>query len=154
MQNAEFQNLRENLASDQLGETSFAVQEEGGTWRINEQSTGSNLRERTTQYARRIIRLYVALAKNTLSDVLGKQLLRSGTSVGANYRECCRGRSKAEFIAKLGDCLRELDESAYWLELIAAEELLPVHLLAPLRDETHQLISIFVASLNRSKSPD
>lgn len=128
------------------------VAEEGGHWSVREDSTGTDLRQRTTDYARRIIRLYVALTKDTLAQVLGKQLLRSGTSVGANYRECRRGRSKAEFLAKLGDCLRELDESAYWLELVAGEELLPVRLLTPLREETHQLIAIFVAALNRSKS--
>lgn len=134
------------------GETALVIEREGETWRVEEDHAAADLRERTTTYARRIIRLYVALTKDTLSQVLGKQLLRSGTSVGANYRECCRGRSKAEFIAKLGDCLRELDESAYWLELLAAEELLAVHLLSPLRDETRQLVAIFVASLNRAKS--
>ena len=131
----------------------YATGEQAG-WRVNEGATGPNLRARTTPYARRIIRLYVALPKTTLAQVLGKQFLRSGTSVGANCRECCRGRSKAEFIAKLGDCLKELDETAYWLELLVCEELLSAQLLAPLREETNQLISIFVSSLNRAKSAD
>ena len=131
--------------------TPLAVDWGDGSWRLEESAAVTDLRDRTTTYARRIIRLYVALTKDTLPQVLGKQLLRSGTSVGANYRECCRGRSKAEFIAKLGDCLRELDESAYWLELIAAEKFISAHLLGPLCEETQQLISIFVASLNRAK---
>ena len=77
-----------------------------------------NLRERTKEFALRIIRLFSALPKTVEARVLGKQLLRSGTSVGANYREAYRARSKSEFIAKCGDSLRELEESAYWLELV------------------------------------
>jgi len=78
---------------------------------------GTNLLERTKMFARRIIRLYCALSKNDIAaQVLGKQVLRSGTSVGANYREANRGRSKAEFISKMGDCLKEADETLYWLE--------------------------------------
>ena len=76
---------------------------------------------RTKNFARRIIRLYIALPKQTLPQVLGKQLLRSGTSVGANYREAYRAPSKAEFISKVGECLKEIDETAYWLELLADE---------------------------------
>ncbi len=72
-----------------------------------------DLKERTKQFALRIIRLFGSLPKATVAQVLGKQLLRSGTSVGANYRETHRGRSKAEFIAKCGDSLRELEETAY-----------------------------------------
>jgi type I restriction enzyme R subunit len=78
----------------------------------------NDLKDRTTQFALRIIRLFGSLPKSTEAQILGKQLLRSGTSVGANYREAHRGRSKAEFIAKCGDSLRELEESAYWLELL------------------------------------
>ena len=77
------------------------------------------LRERTKQYALRIIRLYGALPATTEAGVIGRQLLRSGTSVGANYREAYRARSNNEYVAKLGLCLQELDESAYWLELLA-----------------------------------
>ena len=77
-----------------------------------------DLKERTKLFALRIIRLFGTLPKTTEAQVLGKQLLRSGTSVGANYREAHRGRSKPEFIAKCGDSLRELEESAYWLELL------------------------------------
>ena len=77
-----------------------------------------NLKERTKQFALRIIRLFGSLPKTAEAQVLGKQLLRSGTSVGANYREAYRARSKSEFVAKCGDSLRELEESAYWLELL------------------------------------
>lgn len=84
----------------------------------------SDLRNRTFQYARRIIRLYCALPKNELAHVIGKQFLRSGTSVGANYREAFRSRSRAEFLAKTGDCLKEIEETAYWLELIEVETII------------------------------
>ena len=77
-----------------------------------------DLRERMTKFALRVIRMFVALPKTTEAQILGKQLLRSGTSIGANYREAHRGRSKNEFIAKCGDCLREAEETAYWLELL------------------------------------
>jgi four helix bundle protein len=115
------------------------------------QNEENDLKLRTFSYARRIIKLYTALPKTTLAQVLGRQVLRSGTSVGANYREANRGRSKAEFIAKIEDCLKEIDESAYWLELIDAEKLLPSEKLTALRDETNQLTAILVTILNRSK---
>jgi four helix bundle protein len=88
-----------------------------------EQGTGNklpavDLRERTKDYALRVIRLFGRLPKDQVSQVIGKQVLRSGTSVGANYREATRARSNAEFVAKLGDSLKELDESLYWLELL------------------------------------
>jgi four helix bundle protein len=75
--------------------------------------------------------------------VLGKQVLRSGTSVGANYREASRGRSKAEFISKIGDCLKEIEETEYWLELIVGCGCIPAPQMAELLDETRQLIAIF-----------
>ena len=153
MQNAKCKMQKFGREEPTLNVALYVADEREG-WRVNEDTPGQNLRERTTQYARRIIRLYVALPKTTLAKVLGKQLLRSGTSVGANYRECCRGRSKAEFIAKMGDCLKELDETAYWLELLVCEELLSAQTLAPLRDETKQLVAIFVSSMNRAKSAD
>ncbi|CAN5555905.1 four helix bundle protein [soil metagenome] len=82
------------------------------------QKEENDLRDRTKGFALRIVRMFSALPKTTEAQVLGKQLLRSGTSIGANYREAFRARSKAEFIAKCGDCLREIEESAYWLELL------------------------------------
>ena len=92
-----------------------------------------------------------ALPKNTVAQVLGKQVLRSGTSVGANYREAHRGRSKAEFIAKVGDSLRELEETAYWLELLVEGNIVATSKLEPLRKETDELTAIFVTILKRSK---
>ena len=110
-----------------------------------------DLRTRTKTYARRIIRLFVKLSRDTAAQVLGKQMLRSGTSVGANYREARRGRSKAEFIAKIGDCLREVDETGYWLELLVDEKFIPAARVADLLDETNQLTAIFVTILKSSK---
>jgi four helix bundle protein len=74
-----------------------------------------DLQERTKNFALRIIRMYTALPKSPEAEVLGRQVLRSGTSVGADYREASQGRSKAEFVAKMGDCLKELDATTYWL---------------------------------------
>ena len=106
---------------------------------------------RTNEFARRVIRLYAALPKDTVSQVLGRQLLRSGTSVGANYREANRGRSKAEFIAKIGDCLKEADETVYWLELLRDEGRFPVARLQPLVGEANELVAIFVAIGKKAK---
>jgi four helix bundle protein len=80
--------------------------------------TENDLRERTKQFGLRVVRMFSRLPKTTEAQVLGKQILRSGTSVGANYREAYRARSKSEFIAKCGDSLREFEETAYWLELL------------------------------------
>jgi four helix bundle protein len=91
-----------------------------------------DLKVRTKHFALRIIRLFSSLPKTAEAQVLGKQLLRSGTSVGANYREAYRARSKSEFIAKCGDSIRELEESAYWLELF---------LLLPLDHARERLIN-------------
>ena len=115
------------------------------------QNAEKDLAERTKNFARRIIRLYVALPKETVAQVLGKQVLRSGTSIGANYREARRGRSKPEFISKVGDRLKEADETAYWLELLAEEEIVPKQRLEPLLKETNELISILVTISKRSR---
>ena len=107
------------------------------------------LRERTRAYALRIIKLYRALPRSADAQVIGKQLLRSGTSVGANYREGYRARSDAEILAKFGICLQELDESAYWIELLVEAGVMPGGALKPLLEETNQLIAIFTASSKR-----
>src|SRR6266478_4857587 len=102
-----------------------------------------DLKPRTKAFALRVIRMYSKLAKNdTVAQVLGKQVLRSGTSVGANYREASRGRSKAEFISKIGDCLKEIEETEYWLELLVDSVCVPGRKMANLLDETRQLIAI------------
>ena len=113
------------------------------------QSTVQPLRTRTKSFALRIIKLYRSLPRTTDAQVIGKQLLRSGTSVGANYREGHRARSDAEMLAKFGICLQELDESSYWMELLIESELVKPSALTPLIDETDQLIAIFTASVKR-----
>ena len=111
-----------------------------------------DLHERTFQFARRVIRVCKAIPRSDVASVIRNQLLRSGTSVGANYREARRGRSKAEFLSKAGECLRELDESLYWIELIQAEDLMPPDQLKEILDETDQLISIFVTLIKTGRS--
>jgi four helix bundle protein len=117
------------------------------------QKEEKDLRKRTKEFALRIIRMFCALPKRTEAQVLGRQVLRSGTSVGANYREAYRARSKAEFIAKCGDCLRELEETAYWLELLVDGQIVPTDKLSSLRQECDELTAIFVTILKRSKEP-
>ena len=107
------------------------------------------LRSRTKAYALRAIKLVTTLPQTSVAQVLGKQLLHLGTSVGANYREGARARSNAEMIAKFGICIQELEESAYWLELLGESKIISETLLAPLLDEPNQLIAIFVASVKR-----
>ena len=111
-----------------------------------------NLKERTKQFALRIIRLFSSLPKTAEAQVLGKQLLRSGTSVGANYREAYRARSKSEFVAKCGDSLRELEESAYWLELLVDAEVIASEKLQGLRDECDELTAIFVTIIKQARA--
>src|SRR5947209_16168345 len=110
-----------------------------------------DLRVRTKQFALRVIRLYAALPKRTEAEVIGKQVLRSGTSVGANFREAHRARSDAEFLSKVGDCLKELEETCYWLELLVEGEIVPLNLLAALQDECNQLIAILTTISKKVK---
>ena len=111
-----------------------------------------DLKIRTKEFALRIIRTYSKLPKNdTVAQVLGRQVLRSGTSVGANYREASRARSKAEFISKIGDCLKEIEETEYWLELIVDSGCVPADRMTALLDETRQLIAIFTTIDKRAK---
>lgn len=112
-----------------------------------------DLRDRTKVFALRIVKMFAALPKSPEAQVLGKQVLRSGTSVGANYREAYRSRSKPEFISKLGDCLKELDETSYWLDLLVESHIIPANRLAPLQDECNQLLAIFTTIAKKSKSP-
>ena len=111
-----------------------------------------DLRQRTKIFALRIIRLYAALPKSTEAQVLGKQLLRSGTSVGAHYREAVRARSKAEYISKVGVGLQELEESVYWLELLTDAGLFAPQKLAGLIGEANELIAIFVTLSNKARA--
>ena len=113
---------------------------------------GDEMRIRTKDFALQIIRMYTALPKTTEAQVLGKQVLRSGTSVGANYREAYRARSDAEFLAKMGDCLKELEETSYWLELLIDAEIVSEAKLAALQNEAGELIAIFVSIMNRKRA--
>jgi four helix bundle protein len=111
-----------------------------------------DLLPRTKMFARRIIRLYGSLSKTDMvAQVLGKQVLRSGTSVGANYREANRARSKAEFISKMGDCLKEADETLYWLELLLDEKIVPAKKLSALVSESGELVAIFITILKKAR---
>jgi four helix bundle protein len=118
------------------------------------QNAETDLAPRTKMFARRVIRLYSALPKpDVAAQVMGKQLLRSGASVGANYREARRGRSIAEFIAKIGDCLKAADETLYWQELLAAEKIFAAKKLEPLLKEADELVAIF-ASISKCARGD
>lgn len=106
------------------------------------------LKVRTKTFALRIIRLVEALPQNQVTaSVIAKQLLRSGTSVGANYRAACRGRSTAELISKLQIVLEEADESLYWMELIVEANLISLNKLQSLMTEANEIIAMLVASL-------
>ena len=111
-----------------------------------------DLKERTKEFALRIIKMYSSLPKSTEARVLGTQVLRSGTSVGANYREASRGRSKAEFVAKMGDCLKELEETMYWFDLLIEGNILPKNKLSGLLQESKELTAIFVTIIKNTKT--
>jgi four helix bundle protein len=116
--------------------------------------SAADLRERTKKFALRILKLHSSLPSTTQAQVLGKQLLRSGTSVGAQYREARRARSNAEFISKMESALQELEETSYWLELLVDAQVVKASRLAPLRQEAEELISIFVSSVKTVKRRD
>ena len=111
-----------------------------------------DLKKRLKQYALRIIRLYESLPKTGAVHVITHQLLRSGTSPGAQYAEACRAKSNADFISKIEGALQELEESLYWLELLIEGNFVPENKLKPLCDETNELISIFVSMTLKAKS--
>jgi four helix bundle protein len=111
-----------------------------------------DLRARTKEYALRVIRLFRALPRrDAVAEVLGKQLLRSATSVAAHYREGCRAKSDLDFISKLEGAQQELDESDLWLELLADSGVIKSRLIQPLRQETDELIAIFVTMTKNVK---
>jgi four helix bundle protein len=110
-----------------------------------------DLRERTKQFAIRIVRMYTSLPKKTEALVIGKQVLRSGTSVGAQFREACRAKSDADFISKVGGSLQELEETQYWLELLVELELIKPDRLTALISESEELLRILVSIATRTK---
>jgi four helix bundle protein len=104
------------------------------------------LQRRTKQFALRVMKLVDALPKSVSARAVGGQLVRAGTSVAANYRAACKGRSKAEFISKLGTVEEEADESAFWMELLVEGESMSDAKVQALRDEAVQLTAIMAAS--------
>ncbi len=113
--------------------------------------TPEELRARTKMFAIRIVKLYQALPKTTEAQVLGKQLLRSGTSVAANYRAACRGRSRAEWLAKIGIVVEEADETVFWLEMLADCGVISTERLKSLTEESEELVSIFGATKHTAR---
>ncbi len=108
-----------------------------------------DLKKRTKEFALQIIHLYLSLPKSNVAQVIGKQLLRSGTSVGANYREASRARSNAEFISKLNISLQELEETSYWLELLDESGISLSKYLTRISAEVNELISILVSIIKK-----
>lgn len=110
-----------------------------------------DLKYRSKCFALRIIKLVESLPKTQTANVLGKQLLRSGTSVAANYRAACRSRSNADFIAKMGIVEEETDESVFWMEMLIDSGLVKLGLVTDLLDEGNQLTAIWVTSINTAR---
>jgi four helix bundle protein len=107
---------------------------------------------RTKRFALRVIRMCQALPKTDECRTISRQLLRSATSIAANYRAACRGRSKAEFVAKIGIVVEEADESVLWIELLVEADLVPLAKLQPLLTEASELLAIFAASQRTARS--
>jgi four helix bundle protein len=110
-----------------------------------------DLKQRTKEFALRIIELVESLPRDKITDVIGKQLLRSGTSVGANYRSACRAKSTADFISKMGTVEEEADESIYWMELLIESGLISKDEVDGLLDEADQIVAIIVSSIKTAR---
>lgn len=119
---------------------------------MNSLEKATELKQRTKTFAIRIVRLFRSLPHAPDAQTLGRQLLRSGTSVAANYRAVCRARSKAEFIARMGIVVEEADETVFWLELLSETGVIRPERTQELLKETNELVAIFAASLRTSKS--
>ena len=113
--------------------------------------TSEEMKIRTKRFALRVLKLVESLPYGKSADVIGKQLLRCGTSVGANYRAACRAKSTADFIAKLAIVEEEADESIYWIELLVESSLVKENLVINLLDEANQILSIVVSAIKTSK---
>ena len=114
--------------------------------------TKEEMLKRTKAFALRTIKAVNALPSGKVSDVLGRQLLRSGTSVGANYRAACRAKSNSDFVNKLKIVEEECDESHYWMELLVESDTLPLRRLKPLMQEATEILSITVAALRTTRT--
>ena len=117
----------------------------------NSLAKARELQARTKSFALRVIRMFRSLPKTEESRILGKQVLRSGTSVAANYRAVCRARSKAEFTAKLGVVVEEADETVFWLELLVESGIVPEEKIHSLMSEADELLAIFAASRHTAR---
>jgi four helix bundle protein len=111
-----------------------------------------DFKQRTRTFGLRVIRLVKALPKSTVGSVIGRQLLRCGTSVVANYRAACRARSRADFVAKMKIVEEECDESLYWIELLKESGEIEAHLLKDLIEEADAILSLVVASIKTARS--
>ena len=111
----------------------------------------NDLKDRTKVFALRVVRLVESLPRGRSSDVIGRQLLRSGTSVAANYRAACRARSNAEFISKMGVVEEEADESLFWMELLVEAKLIGEARLKDLMVETNEILSIVITSIKTAR---
>ncbi|MDD5528436.1 MAG: four helix bundle protein [bacterium] len=109
------------------------------------------LKKRTKDFALEIIKLVEKLPKNRVADILGRQILKSGTSIGANYRAVCRARSRADFISKLGIVEEEADETLYWLELLVAIKLIEQNIFQRLTNEANEIVAIVVTSIKTAR---
>ncbi len=109
--------------------------------------TPAELRDRTKAFALRVVKLYRSLPRTTDAQVIGKQLLRCGTAVAANYRASCRARSRAEFAARIGVVVEEADETGFWMEMLVDAEIVKIALLTDLLRESKELTAIFTATL-------
>ena len=117
-----------------------------------EGTKSSDLRERTFAFSLSVVRLFRATRGEINERALARQFLRSGTSVGAHYREAARARSNAEFISKMEGGLQELDETIYWIQLLTAAEVLPSSAASPVLTEADELIRIFVTCVRNAKA--
>jgi four helix bundle protein len=118
----------------------------------SQRSRPEELRERAKQFAIRIVRVVRSLPRSDEARVIGRQLLRSATSVAANYRAVCRARSRAEFVAKIGVVVEEADESVFWLELLADTDVIPRERIADVLAEANELLAVFAASQRTARS--
>src|ERR1051326_5310865 len=116
--------------------------------------TREDLKKRTMAFAVRIIRLFRSLPRGKDANIIGVQLLRCGTAVGANYHMACRARSRADFISKLGIVVEEADESVFWIQLLIEAEILPEKRLRALRQEANELTAIFTAARTTARKND
>ncbi len=113
--------------------------------------TSDEFKKRTKAFALRVIHLVDSLPKSRTAGIIGAQLLRAGTSVGANYRAACRARSTADFIAKRGIVEEECDESTYWMELLIEAGIMKKSSISNLLDEANEILSMVIASIKTSR---